>query len=193
MNEKEGEGHREAVGTSLGQRRGPSAAFTGIGGKRCWLETPPPAFSPLRFSFWGGWLLATCPNLSPLSSPSPPSLPSLTYCLWLPYTVSTSCSCFSDTPSPWPVDTLGSPPLSSSPFIHTLLGWLSPRCSVSLPRNLRRVSPSLCLGFFSSLAHSLLVPLDLILTPPSLAHGSPALAPAGWHWPKPRVSVPTGP
>ena len=79
---------------------------TGVGGKRCWLETPPPAFSPPRFSFWGGWQLAARPHLSPLSSPSPTSLPSLTYCLWLSGTVSMSCPCFSDTPSPWPVDTL---------------------------------------------------------------------------------------
>ena len=75
--------------------------------------------------------LATCPNLSPLSSPSPPSLPSLTYCLWLPYTVSTSCSCFSDTPSPWPVDTPGFPHFLLSIHSHPL-GLVLPQM-LSLP------------------------------------------------------------
>lgn len=126
----------------------------------------------------------SCPHLSPLSSSSPTSLPSLTCCLWHPDTVSMSYPSFIDTHSqpmaltPWALS------FSTSPATHTLLGWFSPKCT-----------PRTFLEFPILFSHFPIpfLPLFLILTQPSLANESPTLALAWWHWPKPGASVPTDP
>lgn len=134
------------------------------------------------------------PHLSPLSSPSPTLLPSLTCCLWRSDTVSMSCPCSTDTHSlpialtPW------APSFSISPATHTLLSWFSPDALSPTPRTFLE-SPIL----FSHVPIPFL-PLFLLLTPPSLASESPTLALAWWpmalawwQWPKPGTSVPEGP
>lgn len=166
----------------------PRAAPTEATGEH-WVEWPlPPASSPPQFFY--GMLAAgpSHPHLSPLSSPSPILLPSLTCCLWHPATV------------PWPVPasltlaahglyTLGSFLFHISSHSH-LLGSFPLDALSPIPRTfLESPTPS------PSLSHSVLAPLPASdSTQPgqrvsSSGSGLVALAEA----PETGASVPAGP